>query len=539
MRLAAFFPHLAGLRIEQAHISDARITLAVAATSRTAPCPLCGTRSSDHQSEYHRTLADAAWGTRSVTLRLRVRRFWCRNPACPRRIFAERFPLLAADYARRTLAQQTALRDLGLALGGQAGARLARRLGVPTSQDTILRLVHATPVPPVGTPRVVGIDDFAFRKGRDYGTAVVDLEHHRILDLLPDRTVATVAGWLASVPSLQVVVRDRYDAYAAAITTGAHQATQVVDRFHIMKNLGDALERFLLTKGACLRQVTLEEAVTGEEPAAAPPPEPPHSPHLQRMVEASQQRHEKYVERYRAVHHLRGQGLDVAAIARAVGISRRTTYRYLDMPEPPEPKRGPRRRRTPLDRYLPYLMQRWEAGCQNAMRLWREIRDQGYAGSASTVSRLAARLRRQQRAGQRPNPLPPARHHLTVRQGVMLLLRRPADLTPAQQAARERLCALDPTIATASALTQDFVSLLRGRQGERLDAWVAAVLASSIRELRGFATGLKGDPAVRAGLTEIWSNGQTEGQINRLKLIKRQTYGRAGFGLLRIRALAA
>jgi transposase len=173
------------------------------------------------------------------------------------------------------------------------------------------------------------------------------------------------------------------------------------------------------------------------------------------------------------------------------------------------------------------------------MRLWREIRDQGYAGSASTVSRLAARLRRQQRAGQRLNPLPPTRHHLTVRQGVMLLLRRPADLTPAHQAARERLCALDSTIATAYALTQDFGILLRERQGERRDAWVAAALASGIREVRGFATGLQGDAAVRAGLTQGWSNGQTEGHSNRHKLMKRQTYGRAGFRLLRIRAIAA
>jgi transposase len=170
--------------------------------------------------------------------------------------------------------------------------------------------------------------------------------------------------------------------------------------------------------------------------------------------------------------------------------------------------------------------------------LWAELRDQGFRGSPSTVFRAMARLRRQQRAGQRPNPLPPARRHLTVRQGAMLLLRRPAGLTPRQQAARDRLCALDPAIQTAYELAQAFASLLRERRGDQLDTWLAQVTDSGIRELHRFAAGLAEDAAVRAGLTESWSNGQTEGQITKLKLLKRQGYGRAGFGLLRARALA-
>jgi transposase len=481
-------------------------------------------------------LADLPWAGHPVTLQVWVRRFRCGNRQCPRRIFAERLPELAAPYARRTVAQQTALRVLGCALGGQAGVRVAARLSLPASRDTLLRLVRTTVLPTVAMPSAVGIDDFAVRRGGRFGTAVVDLEQHRLIDLLPDRSVEIVAPWLAQYPSVHVVARDRSETYATASSKGAPQAIQVVDRFHIIKGLGEALERFLLTKGSCLRQVTL--APTPEDSPTAPPEEAPHSPHLQRLAEASQQRLARHVEQHQVVHRLHARGVDVLRIAEAVGISRPTVYRYLRMPEPPQPKQAPRRRGALLDPYLPYLLRRWDEGCQHGQRLWSELRDQGFRGSPSTVFRAVARLRRQHRAGQRLNPLPPARRHLTVRQGAMLLLRRPAGLTPRQQAARDRLCALDPAIQTAYELAQAFATLLRERRGDQLDAWLAQVTDSGIRELHRFAAGVAGDAAVRAGLTEPWSNGQTEGQIAKLKLLKRQGYGRAGFGLLRVRALA-
>jgi transposase len=193
-------------------------------------------------------MTNLPWAGRPVRLQVWVRRFRCDHRQCPRRIFAERLPELAAPHARRTAAQQAALRVLGCALGGQAGVRVAARLSLPASRDTLLRLVRTTALPTVGTLGVVGIDDFAVRRGGRFGTAVVDLEQHRLIELLPDRSVESVAPWLAQYPSLHVVARDRSETYAAASTQGAPQAMQIVDRFHIMKNLGEALERFLLTK---------------------------------------------------------------------------------------------------------------------------------------------------------------------------------------------------------------------------------------------------------------------------------------------------
>jgi transposase len=537
-------PHLAGLHIEQMLVTDAAVTLAVAAPAASAPCPDCGAASGRVRSRYRRTVADRPWGHRSVTIVARVRRFACQNAACPRRVFAERLPALVAPYARRTRPHQAELRDLGLALGGRAGARLAARAGVSVSHDAVLRLAAGAPAPAMAAPRVVGIDDFSFRRGRSFGTLVVDLERHRPIDLLPDRAAGTVAAWLGAYPSIAVVVRDRYDGYAAGAAAGAPDALQVVDRFHIVKNLGDALEHLLLTKTACLRQVTLEaegHAAPAAEPGPLSPPAQPDSPPWrQRQAEASRQRHAHRIEQYRRIHQLRERGVDIAQIARAVGVSRETVYRYLRQPEPPMPKRPTgRRSRSALAPYVAYLLRRWEEGCTNATRLWREIRARGYPGSSSPVSKLARHWRLQQRAGQRPTPLPRAQKTLTVRQAVRLFLKRPEALTEVQRRALDRLCELDEAVAAAYRRAQEFAALVRERRGEELDGWVERARQSGSRELGRFALGLLDDPAIRAGLVEPWSNGQTEGQITRLKFVKRQGYGRAGFALLRTRILRA
>ncbi len=540
MRLATILPQLAHLHVASAEFAVDTVTVRATARSDAACCPSCGARSGHLQGRYQRTVVDRPVGGRRLVLVLRVRRFYCRNAVCPRRIFAERFPGLAEPYARRTDRHQTDLRQIGLALGGRAGARLAERLGLAVSHDTVLRLVAQAPESDTDPPRVVGIDDFAFRRGLTYGTLVVDLERHRPIDVLPDRAGGTVAGWLAAPPSVEVVVRDRYDAYATAATQGAPQARQVVDRFHLLLNLGEAVEHFLFTKTAALRQVRWGDEPPGiNQPQGTAVPEAPVPPWRQRLAETSQHRHQLRIEQYRRIHELHARGVYIKDIARTLGVGRRTVYRYLHMPEPPPVKRPTRRARQPmLAPYLDYLMQRWDEGCQNAAQLWREIRAAGFPGTQSPVAKLAARLRRQQRAGLRPVPLPPAKQRLTVRQAGLLFLRRPDDLKPAHRRVLDRLCELDASVAAAYELAQGFATIVRERQSERLDAWIGEAAQADVKHLRRFALGLQDDPAVCAGLSEAWSNGQTEGQVNRLKLLKRQAYGRAGFALLRRRVLA-
>ncbi|MDP9373531.1 MAG: ISL3 family transposase, partial [Chloroflexota bacterium] len=486
-------------------------------------------------------IADLPWSGTPIRLRLRVRRFICQVASCPQRIFAEQLPRLVDRYGRRTHRLRDALQQIGLALGAAAGARLAVALGLPVGRTTLLGLIRAAPLPPSEQPTAVGVDEFAWRRGRRFGTIIIDLERRRPLDLLPDRDADHVAAWLRQHPQITIVARDRSGLYADAAARGAPAAQQVVDRWHLLHNLGETLEQFLLHKRALLRDAASALADTPAEASANPAPmELPALPWQERAEEAGRQRHAAQFARYEAIHQLHDAGADIAHIARTVGVSRETVYRYLRLPGPPARMRLPARRAA-LDPYRPYLERRWAEGCRNGKRLWREIREQGFAQSYSGVARFVARLRRAERTGQptsatrRAATRPP-----TPRQVAMLCLRHPQKRTPAQQAYLDQLQQADEAVASAYTLTQDFAAMLRERRGERLDDWLAAAEACPAPALRRFATGLRGDlDAVRAGLTEPWSNGPTEGFVHKLKLLKRQGYGRADFDLLRQRVLCA
>jgi len=255
MRLTTIFPHLKGLRLTDLTLVVGIIILHLRATARTAPCPLCHCRARRVRSAYTRTLADLPWGGIPVRLQVRIRRFRCANPDCRQRVFAERLSQLTTPYARQTLLHGAALQEIGMALGGNAGVRLAAPLGILTSRPTLLRLVRATPIPTSDSPQVVGIDEWAWRRGNRYATILVDLETHRPVELLPERSAESAAAWLRSQPDIALVCRDRSRLYADAIAAGAPSAIQVADRFHLLKNLGDVLERFLLHKSACRREV--------------------------------------------------------------------------------------------------------------------------------------------------------------------------------------------------------------------------------------------------------------------------------------------
>jgi transposase len=536
MDLTALFPQWRGLRITRAGPKADHLMLVARTTARTASCPLCHQPASSIHSRYQRRVADLPCGGRAVTLIIHARRFFCHTPTCPRRTFRERMPALVAPGARRSHPLLRALTKIGMALGGKPGARLARQLGMPTSNRTLLRLVRAVPLPLDASPRILGVDDWAWKKGRRYGTIQCDLERHRAVDLLPERSADSVAAWLGAFPGVTVIARDRSDLYADGARRGAPQARQIADRFHLLKNLGEALERFLQHKRAVIKQ-----AVAPSAPPALVVPAEVGQPWQERREADSLRRHAAVLARYERVVALHTKGAEIADVARAVGISRTTVYRYLRLGAPPERKqpRPRRRHQKVLDPHKQYLLRRWDEGCHIATRLWREIRGMGYHSSYANVVRFLAPLRLP--VGQRPSihrergtsdPTP------TPRQVAMLFLQRPERLTGEQGELIVRLCEADGMIAAGFALTRDFATIARERQGGRLDAWIADALAADIPDLRRFALGLLPDQAaIQAGLTEEWSNGPTEGHINRLKTLKRQMYGRAKFDLLRQRLL--
>jgi transposase len=547
---SALLPATDALHLEALTVVPEQITATLVATRPVVPCPVCGVGSRRIHSHYARTRTDLPWGQHRVRLQLSVRKFRCATPTCPRRIFTERLPDVVAPYARRTLRLTEVLSLLAVARGGEAGSRVVTRLQLATSPATLLRLIRRLPLPESPAPRVLGIDDFAFRKGRTYGTILVDLERRAVVDLLPERSAETVITWLERHPAITIISRDRAHAYTEAATTAAPQAQQVADRWHLLHNLVEAVESVLLQKRPLLRAAVM----AGETPSTATPPVEvdispgpltPRRPRLglQRMAEVQRQRHARLVEQYETIQRLAAAGATTKAIARQVGVSRGTVARYRALPAPPDPKRPhrPPQQRV-LTPYEPYLLWRWQEGCHTGMRLYRELRECGYPYGASTVMRLVAALRREEAAGQptgttarvRTAPIPTARHVAA------LFLRRPQELDAEDQTYVQRLQDQDADVAAVYNLTQAFARMARERGGARLDTWLAEAEACAAPPIQRFARGLRtDDAAVRAGLTAPWSNGQTEGQVNKLKLIKRQMYGRAGFELLRQRVLRA
>jgi len=536
--------------LETIQWSDHHADLEIHMTARQAPCPRCAVVSASLHSHYLRTALDLPWADYAVRLRLRVRRFRCRNAACTQQVFAERLGPGLARSARRTSRLTHWLQTLLMQATAQSMARVLPSMAVPLSPRTLLRLMHAVPDPQLAPPTVIGIDDWAWKKGRNYGTICVDLERRRPIDLLPDREPATIAAWLKRHPSITTIARDRGTEYIEGIRQGAPHAVQVADRWHLLKNLGDALEHFFLQQRPALEAAAQALAA---QPLTPPTQERP-LPTLEggatpaRGRAAQDQWHDLAATRYYTIQGMVAQQVSVAAIARTLGISRPTVYRSMRMPEPPRRAQIQHTRRSVLDSAKPYLVRRWNAGCRNARQLWQDLHDQGLHVSLRTINRFVAVLRQDSavRVGSF-KPGSPAhrytstttqRRPLTARQAMRLLMTDPAERKSWQQEYLRSLEIQAPCVTEAVQLVQDFLIMVRTRDGATLDPWLARAQASTIAPLQTFARGLLKDyAAVKAGLTVEWSNGQTEAQIQRLKLLKRQMYGQASFPLLRKRVL--
>jgi transposase len=416
------------IRLEKIIQHPSSLTLVVKATQPRPECPRCQRPSTRVHSYYTRRVADLPWHGVAARLELHTRRFRCRNSLCTKRVFCERLPRVVSSYARKTVRLDDALRLIGLLLGGEAGSRATLKLAMKTSADTLLRRVRAAVKPCAPTPRVLGVDDFAFRRGRRYGTILVDMERHRVIDLLPDREAATLSAWLKAHPDVEVVSRDRSPTYAAAINEGAPGAMQVADRFHLLMNVREVLEKVMTRQNRLLRSRSLAA------PASTAPSEENDA----------------------------------------------------------------------------------HAGCR---------------------LRLAPHLGRVKRSRRRKAS--PRLRLPSAREATWLLL-RPDELTDEEKPVAELLRKLSPEVGRAQGLALSFIELVKERRVDDLRGWLIEAQRSEVPEFVTFANGLTADlQAVRAALCYEWSNGQVEGQVHRLKLVKRQMYGRGKLDLLRARVLYA
>jgi transposase len=505
--LGLLLPCLSGMAVDRAVVSGDLVRVWVHAVAGGAACPDCGTWSAEVHDRYRRRLRDAAAGGRRVLIWLEARVLRCGSAGCPRASFAEQPAGLASRYARRTPLLAGQLGAVAAALAGRAGSRLARAvLAVPVSRHTLVRMLLALPDPPAGSVRVLGVDDFALRRGRAYATLLVDMETGIAVDVLPDREQATVARWLREHPGAEVICRDRAGAYAAAARAAAPGAAQVADRWHLWDNLRGHVRAAAGRHRGCLA------------PAPAPAPAVPADPEA--VIRA----------RHRQVHALRAAGATPAQAAAELGLAAGAAGRYWRAADPGT-LLAPAAAASGLDPFKPWLRQRWEQGGATIAALHREITAAGYRGVYMTTWRYLALLKLA--APARP-PAPP-----TARRAASWILTRPEDLDPGNAAALAAIRGRCPGLDALAAHVAAFARILTGRHASQLDGWLARAEADPGQpELHAFAAGIRQDhDAVLNALTLPWNSGRVEGLNTRTKLLKRQMYGRASFPLLRKRIL--
>jgi transposase len=487
--------------------------IAVRPAGKTSQCPGCGTDSARIHSRYRRRLTDLPIANRPVRIVVLARRFHCDAVLCGRRIFAERFDKdVLAPWARRTARLDHIVHCLGLALGGRPAASFARRLTLPVSNDTLLRVVRRRGSPRFVAPTVIGIDDWAWRRNQRYGTVIFDLERRKTIALLPDREPATAQEWLSAQPQISVVARDRGGSYALAAAKALPQASQVADRWHLMENASRA---FLDAVRKSMRQIRTAIGAATINPEL--------------LTAAERLQYDGYLHREEenaVILRLAKERVPIKEIVRRTGYSRGLVRKVL---------RGQRSdifrvRESSLELYLPWLDEQWAAGRRNGSDLWRQLKAQGFRGCLRVVSEWAARRRRAEKVdGQALSRAPSAR---TI---ARLLTIGRDDLTKSETVTVAAIERGAPSLVEAREIIAAFQAMIRKKSLVELDPWLERARSSLVAS---FANGVTKDrAAVAAAIVSPWSNGQTEGQITKLKLVKRQMYGRGKIDLLQARVI--
>ncbi|EMH7756360.1 ISL3 family transposase [Escherichia coli] len=520
-----------GWRCSRQIISSDGITLHLHGKRKTAQCPECFKRSDSVHSCRRRRIQHLPCSGQTLWLVFSVRHWYCRNPACSRKIFAGSLAPFAGSHQQSSQALQNLQRQLGLIAGGEAGKRAATAAGLRCSADTLLRRVINTPETKQSGAPHVGIDEWAWHRGHRYGTLIVNLDTHRPLVLLPGRDQRTLATWFRKYPEIQIVSRDRSGVYATAAREGAPQARQVANRWHLLKNIGDVLERMMYRHMPLIRLVASELS-----PKKSPDPEPSvPAASLRRPERLKQQTRKKRHQRWTEVMALHNKGCSFREISRITGLSRVTVSRWVRSGTFPEMSTRPPKRGL-LDPWREWLKEQRESGNYNASRIWREMVAQGFTGSETIVRDAVAKWRK----GWNPPVTTAVRLPSVSRVSRWLM---PWRITRDEENYASRfislMCEKEPELKIAQQLALEFYRILKTQNKSQLSSWFTRVHESGSAEFRRVAAGMEADAAaICEAINSSWSNGVVEGHVNRLKMLKRQMYGRAGFELLRQRVMS-
>ena len=516
------FPAELQLHVHRIEMEKDTVNILVTSRNGRSVCPHCQTISERVHSIYNRHPADLPLAGYTVRPDMAVHRFFCDNDDCEAKTFTERIPAFIQHYARRTKRLASRQQSVAIESGGASGKRVLTILDMPVSSDTLTRLVRNEPEPDVVAPRVLGVDEWAQRKGHSYGTILVDLEAHKPVDLLPDKSAESFAKWLIEHTGVEVISRDRGVEYIKGATEGAPDAIQVADRWHLLTNLRDALKQLLESKRSCLKAAAEKAAdefqeckelmsatdiephlTSGEEPADE------HTQEKQidttweftRAEQKKQARHAIRQECYEAVRQLHQQGVSIRRIARHMRLSRITVRKYIEAETCPMYPEGVKRG-SKLAPYMGYVQQRWESGCHNATQIWRELRQLGFDGSRGLIA-IWAVSKRDRSPQSFPVTQSPDSGSVSSKEAVpwssnrasWLLVKQEEELTEDEKQALERMKKADGEVAQAHTLGQRFSDMVQESQHESLLPWLDDVARSGISALMGFANGIKQDIA--------------------------------------------
>lgn len=516
------------LKAKSYHYQHGSILIDAFSCQSGSKCPLCNKKSDRVHSRYERSLADLPISGSTVKVKLLSRKYFCDNTDCPRIIFTERFIQGILPYGRRLTRAIALISKMALELGGNKGANISRFAGVPASPSTIIRILkkldteeHFT------TSGIIGIDDYAFKKGRSYGTIIVDLQTRQVIDLLPDREAGTLAKWMNEHTEVQVVSRDRYGPYALGAANGAPQALQVADRFHLIKNLGEATNRMFQTKGKILKEVYDQyHNITTLSPETE---QTKKTPTVLNTNEQGDLLNPAKVYNFNQVKALQLSGMSCRAIARSLKICRKTITKYMNI-DSLYLRKG--YSSTNFDSFTSMLLDQNNRG-KPYKALYQIIRDVGFTGAYSNFCKRMNGLYEANninKKGVAPK-VAPTRTWSANKLSYLLYLDHD-DLNMEDKRIMELLLDKCPEIRQVETLVKQFKNLFKKKEPESLNRWIME--AQGVSPLKNFAKNLLRDyDAVNNAVVTEYSNGQVEGQVNRLKTIKRMMYGRAGFDLLR------
>ena len=519
-----------GLQLLNTKVDPDCITISASIASLSASCPQCHSNSSKVHSGYIRTLADLSLGVRKLVVHLDIRRFFCEETQCKRVTFAEPVSDFAVRYSRRTNQLCEALREIAFESGGECGARMVEKLHYgKVSPDTLLRMIRQAPQNDNPTPRHLGVDDWAMKKGRTYGTILVDLERHTVVDLLAGRDSAVLEKWLKEHPGVEIITRDRSGSYSEGATKGAPNAVQIADRFHLLTNLTETLKQVVQQNPKILKLTPLH------------PPIPSESKHTEPVTEQETAKPppaslEQKMELYTQIQNLQRQGVALRDIAKSLGVCVNTAMKYASLPEPPAKQIRSSRKTSGFEQYI---KERWDEGTRGPKQLFLELKKRGYKGSYQTIARYVAELRGPTCSHRRSHEAPAAPTPKIAVSKAAFLLGKPSEkLDEEENKLVQHFCQISDHVKDAYELAQSFQKMVRDRLADEFETWLCQAENCIVPKMRSFAAGLRRDHhAVKMALSHPLSNGQVEGQNNRLKLIKRKMQGRANLDLLKRRVM--